>query len=248
VAADRGAAQPELLDAESSCSAASSGNCSDTDESARKRSGCAALTKRLSQHWQASATYTLSWFYDADPQPFSGLNIVPFTVKLDLGGPGSYTLSSSDQRHRAVFNGIWQVGHGFQVSGLHYLGAGNRSGHTYGGDQRISRSQRQFAAAAERDDRSAQRLHPAGAEPDGHPPAAGDQVARALVDRSDRRIVQRLQPPNWGITTQESSANFGTRTSGQFRTVHSDSGSHSGKSQNPGSKSQIPTIPLGFGT
>jgi hypothetical protein len=35
-----------------------------------------------------------------------------------------------------VFNGIWQVGRGFQVSGLHYLGAGIRQGNLYGGDLR----------------------------------------------------------------------------------------------------------------
>ena len=28
-----------------------------------------------------------------------------------------YTLASTDQRHRAVFNGIWDVGYGFQLSG-----------------------------------------------------------------------------------------------------------------------------------
>ena len=30
---------------------------------------------------------------------------------------------ATDMRHRAVFNGIWQVGRGFQVSGLFYLGS-----------------------------------------------------------------------------------------------------------------------------
>ena len=44
----------------------------------------------MSQRWQASATYTLSWFKDAQNQPFSGLVIVPFTVAPDLGN--EYTL------------------------------------------------------------------------------------------------------------------------------------------------------------
>ena len=88
----------------------------------------------MSQRWQASATYTLSWFKDAQNQPFSGLAIVPFTVAPDLGN--EFTLADTDQRHRAVLSGIWEVGKGFQVSGLHYLGAGIRSVTNYGGDVR----------------------------------------------------------------------------------------------------------------
>ena len=97
-----------------------------------------AFTKRMSSHWQASGTYTLSWFYDQESQPVSGRTLVPFTVQNDLGGGDSYGLAATDQRHRAVFNGIWEVGRGFQVSGLHYLGAGIRSATTYGGDVRLT--------------------------------------------------------------------------------------------------------------
>jgi hypothetical protein len=95
-----------------------------------------SYNKRFSQHWQASATYTLSWLWSADSHPFSGLNPVPFTTVPDLGG--QYTLSSDDQRHRMVLNGIWNAYKGFQVSGLHYLGAGNRLAGSYGGDLRAS--------------------------------------------------------------------------------------------------------------
>ena len=35
-------------------------------------------------------------------------------------------LAVTDQRHRAVFNGIWEVGYGFQVSGLYFFGSGQR--------------------------------------------------------------------------------------------------------------------------
>jgi hypothetical protein len=94
-----------------------------------------AFTKRMSQRWQLSATYTLSFLSDALNQPFSGLTIVPFAVAPDLGN--EYTYSETDQRHRAVVSGIWEVGKGFQVSGLHYLGAGIRSATTYGGDLRV---------------------------------------------------------------------------------------------------------------
>jgi hypothetical protein len=92
------------------------------------------FTKRFSNRWQASATYTLSRFYSADSRPFSGLFMVPFPTAPDLGG--EWGLAEEDQRHRAVLSGIWQVGRGFQVSGFHYLGTGNREASNYGGDLR----------------------------------------------------------------------------------------------------------------
>ena len=92
------------------------------------------FTKRFSNRWQASATYTLSGFWSADSRPFSGLFMVPFPTAPDLGG--EWGLAEEDQRHRAVFSGIWQVGRGFQVSGFHYLGTDNRELSNYGGDLR----------------------------------------------------------------------------------------------------------------
>jgi hypothetical protein len=92
------------------------------------------FTKRFSNRWQASATYTLSGLWTADSRPFSGLFMVPFPTAPDLGG--EWGLSEDDQRHRAVFSGIWQVGHGFQVSGFHYLATGTREATNYGGDLR----------------------------------------------------------------------------------------------------------------
>ena len=41
-----------------------------------------------------------------------------------------------DQRHRATFNGIWDLGHGFQASGLYFFGSGLRYATNYGGDLR----------------------------------------------------------------------------------------------------------------
>ena len=35
-----------------------------------------------------------------------------------------------------MFNGIWQVAHGFQLSGLYFYGSGLRQGTSYGGDNR----------------------------------------------------------------------------------------------------------------
>ena len=92
-------------------------------------------TKRFSNRWQASANYTLSQIKNDEPsQPMSGTTLVPFPVAADLGA--EYGLAETDQRHRAVFNGIWEVGYGFQVSGLYFYGSGERLATSCGGDRR----------------------------------------------------------------------------------------------------------------
>jgi len=89
-----------------------------------------ALTKRFSNNWQGSVTYTLGWLHNAIPKPMSGTRIVDFDVPGDLGD--EYTLAETDQRHRVVFNGIWQPGFGFQVSGVYFYGSGERNQITAG--------------------------------------------------------------------------------------------------------------------
>jgi hypothetical protein len=89
-----------------------------------------AVTKRFSQRWQASGTYLLSTVRDAQSSP------APFEVAPDLGG--EYSLAATDQRHRVVFNGIWQAGYGVQLSGLYFFGSGERFANTYGGDLRLT--------------------------------------------------------------------------------------------------------------
>jgi hypothetical protein len=93
-----------------------------------------SLTKRMSNRWQANITYTLGWLYDQDARPLSGLNQYTGTVPVDLGGERS--LAATDQRHRAVFNGIYDVGHGFQVSGIYFYGSGQRDQIVCGCDAR----------------------------------------------------------------------------------------------------------------
>ena len=88
------------------------------------------ITKRLSNRWQASGTYLLSALWDADSSP------APFPVAPDLGG--EYSLAATDQRHRLVFNGIWDAGYGFQLSGLYFFGSGERYATSYGGDLRLT--------------------------------------------------------------------------------------------------------------
>jgi hypothetical protein len=93
-----------------------------------------SFTKRMSHRWQGSVTYTLSGLWDRDPAPLSGFTEVPFAVAPDIGGERSF--AETDQRHRMVFNGIWQVGYGLQVSGIYFYGSGQRTQATCGCDAR----------------------------------------------------------------------------------------------------------------
>ena len=95
-----------------------------------------AFTKRLSDNWQASATYTLSKFDDYIPPPLSGGALVTFPVPSDLGD--SWFPAIGDQRHRAVFNAIWELPYRLQLSGLYFYGSGQAFGANYGADLRNS--------------------------------------------------------------------------------------------------------------
>ena len=132
-----------------------------------------AVTKRFSNRWQASGTYTLAGYWDGVPPPMSGFNqVVGFPVAPDLGD--EYGLAIADQRHRAVFNGIWEVGRGFQLSGLYFFGSGQRYATSYGGDRRNSGGQAQG------------RLRP-----DGTIVARNDFVGDP-IHRVDMRMQQRI--------------------------------------------------------
>ena len=85
-------------------------------------------TKRFSNNWQASATYTFSDFTDCDGDPVFGA----FALAPDLGGQCSE--GTGDQAHRVVLNGIWQAPGGIQASGLYFYGSGARAALTYGVD------------------------------------------------------------------------------------------------------------------
>lgn len=176
-----------------------------------------AFTKRYSNRWQAAATYTLAGLWNQDAKPYTGLTPVPFETQPDLGG--EWGLSQDDRRHRFVFNGIWQVGYGFQVSGLHYLGAGNRFATNYGGDLRA------FGGGSAR------------LRPDGTIVPRNALVGPA-ENRTDLRLQQRLPLPggmavdgiwdffnlfnrtNYTLGLQESQpANYLQPTAGQYRTM-----------------------------
>jgi hypothetical protein len=88
-----------------------------------------AFSKRFTGNWQLSGTYTLAALWDGTPSPAPGQDLTE-----DFGR--QYSLAVTDQRHRAVINGIWQVGRGLQLSGLYFYGSGTRFARTCGGGDR----------------------------------------------------------------------------------------------------------------
>jgi len=103
-----------------------------------------AVTKRMSKRWQASATYTLAADWKLDPLPLNpgcsnpvqpnGSCDQAFAIAPDLGTGEMYNAGS--QKHRAVFNGIWDAGFGVQLSGLYLYGSGEHLTPTAGVDVR----------------------------------------------------------------------------------------------------------------
>ncbi len=176
------------------------------------------FTKRFSDRWQAAATYTLASLKNADTKPFSGLQQVTFFTQPDLGG--EFGPSADDQRHRLVLNGIWQVGKGFQVSGLHFFAAGLRLAGSYGGDLRgtgAANSARLrpdgtvvprnalFAPAQNRTDLRVQQRVPLG--------------GRVGID-AIAEVFNMFNRANWGIGTVESNrTQYLQHISAQTRTM-----------------------------
>ncbi len=176
-----------------------------------------SFTKRMSNRWQASATYTLSSLKDADSRPFSGLAPVSFATAPDMGG--EWAFSESDQRHRAVFNGIWQVAGGFQLSGLYYHGSGIRDASFYGGDLRNTGAD------------FSMRLRPNGTI------VPRNSFMQPAENRVDIRVQQRVplggsasldlmaeafnlfNVNNFTLQTEEGRSDFGKPIEGQFRTM-----------------------------
>ena len=145
-----------------------------TDGRSEYRALTTTLTKRFSQKWQGTATYTLSGAWDAEGVPDVG-----FDIAKDLGG--DYTLAANDQRHRAVFNGIWQLPAGLQLSGLYFYGSGLRYFTQYGADLRDR-------GATNPADGGAQ---PGRLRPDGTIMPRNNFVGRPL-HRVDVRVLKRF--------------------------------------------------------
>ena len=108
------------------------------------------FTKRFSNRWQANATYTLGWTKDdgaigditgpyivtLDPSANIPTKLAPYSGTVAPDMAPIYQLGANDQRHRATFNGIWDMGKGVQLSGLYFFGSGQRYSTTWGSDLR----------------------------------------------------------------------------------------------------------------
>ena len=178
-----------------------------------------SITKRFSKHWQASGTYSLRYFWDAEPPPFSGLDPVPFTTTPDMGN--EWSLGAGDQRHRATANLVWEVAHGFQVSLVQYVGSGIRLTTNWGTDIRDING-----------NGGTERLRPDGTI------IARNNLVGPSQSRTDFRVQQKiplhgrvaidaiaevfnlLNRPNYSVGTSENNAaTYNKPQSGEYRTA-----------------------------
>jgi hypothetical protein len=182
-----------------------------------------AFTRRMSNHFQASITYTLSQFKDATHEPWLWSIVDGHLTRKDLGFKvaddmgGQYGLAATDQRHRVVFNGILEAPLGFQVSGVYFYGSGLRFGTTYGGDPRaqstggenrlraVTTPQGAAGTIVARNDWVGEPIHRVDMRLQKHVRLAG----RAGIDGM-LEIFNVFNHANYGsYTTQESSASYG---------------------------------------
>ena len=167
-----------------------------------------SFTKRLSQRWQASGNYTVSVSRDDSPLPRSGNQVVTFPVAADMGG--EYGPAVNDQRHRAVLNGIWDVGHGFQLSGLYFMGSGLRYATTYGGDLRVitggaTNRLRPNGTIVPRNNFVGKSIHRVDLRAQRRFRLGGQRVIDGIVE-----VYNLFNHENFGsYTTQESNARYG---------------------------------------
>jgi len=101
------------------------------------------LTKRYSDNWQLTASYTAAMFKDRRPERmtwavgssgFVERTAVGFPLAKDLGG--EYSFAATDQRGRATVNGIWDIGRGLQLSGIYFYANGEKRQAVTGRDER----------------------------------------------------------------------------------------------------------------
>ncbi|MBI4888434.1 MAG: TonB-dependent receptor [Acidobacteria bacterium] len=185
------------------------------------------LTKRYSNRWQAMATYTIGAFRDARPvrdQWYLGSNgvvarrPVGFPLSADMGGTYGYAGSDvqggfgqgGDQRHRAVVNGVWDAGYGFQVSGVYFFGSGERFSTNTGVDRRdeAGSSEQRLRADGTISPRNAilgKPIHRVDMRLQKRVPIAGRVSADGMFE-----VFNLFNHANYGsYTTNESSAAFG---------------------------------------
>ena len=177
-----------------------------------------SLTKRMSNRWQASGTYSYARFSEGQPLPQQyGLvdgklvrTPIPFTLAADFGGE---YYDAGQPRHLGGLNGIWTVGRGVQLSGIYTFRSARRFNTSYGGDRRDSLGQLGGGAG---------RLRPDGTVTPrfslaGDPYHRVDVRVQKRLSLGGRRTLDGMlevfnlfNNENFGsYTTQESNASFG---------------------------------------
>jgi hypothetical protein len=106
----------------------------------------AAVTKRMSNRFQLSGTYTLGATRYRNVLPLNpgceypmtapGVCNVPITLAPDF--PQNEWYLSGAQRHRAVMSGIWELPWAFQLSGLYFGGSSINQTSVPGSDVRLT--------------------------------------------------------------------------------------------------------------
>ena len=183
------------------------------------------FTKRFSDRWQASATYTLSKNYIGDPLP---INVIPgptgnctapmqqladgsrecntpFALAADMGGDSYWTTFES----RGTFNGVWDVGAGVQVSGLYFYRSAVDTQSIYGGDlRRLGRStnrQRPDGTIVPRNDFKEKSLHRVDVRLQRRTGLGGGRALDVMLE-----VFNVLNHENFGrYVTAEIAGNFG---------------------------------------
>ncbi len=124
-----------------------------SDGASNSQSLQTALTRRMSNNFQVSATYTLGKTDYQNNLPLNPGCSYPMTassatatpvcnvpVTLAAGFPQNEWYPSGAQRHRGVISGIWQLPADFQLSGLYFAGSGINQTSSPGADVTTSGS------------------------------------------------------------------------------------------------------------
>ena len=177
------------------------------------------LTKRLSNRWQASASYLWVRDFARDTPPLLP-DLPGIPEARDCTYPVTWTADRSrwvcdvpvnfrafgvpiydeewyvtgHQVHRAAFNAIYELPYGMQVSGLYFYGDNGKETTTSGVDVLAVGGVVANRTRADRFGHSALQLRPEGPAPRGRAVLTALLPQRPILVRTARRGVQPLQP------------------------------------------------------